>query len=83
MWLDLFLNRNPLAFPLIHPASEIRIAKTKMRIKDKGAKVFPAYRLLFTTNEVTKVVTKLHVRACQPEEMPFSDPWDDDEEPPF
>jgi hypothetical protein len=82
-WLDMFLNRNPLAFPPLQPGSEIRVAKTKMRIKAKGTKVFPAYRLLFTVDEAERTVTKLHVRPCQPEEMPYGDPWEDDDLPPF
>ena len=81
LWLDAFLFRNPLAFPLLTPSSQIRVAKTKMRIK--GAKVFPSYKLLFTVNEATKTVTKLHVSICHPEEMSYGDPWDDDEDPPF
>lgn len=80
MWLDAFLFRNPLAFPKLTPRSQIRIAKTKMRIK--GAKVFPSYKLLFTADEATRTVIKLHVSICNPEEMAHGDPWDDDE-PPF
>ena len=79
-WLDLFLNRNPLAFPSLTPASNIRVAKTKMRIK--GTRVFPSYRLLFTADVSTRKVTKLHVSVCQPEEMAYGDPWGN-EEPPF
>jgi len=54
--------------------------KTKLRIK--GSKAFPAYRLLFSVNQQEKTVMKLHVSVCQPEDMPYSNPWDDGE-PPF
>lgn len=80
-WLDFFLNRNPLAFPQLTPESDIRVAKTKLRIKNKGAKVFPSYRLLFTANAATKTVIKLHVSICQPEDMHYGDPWEDEEAP--
>jgi hypothetical protein len=77
-WLDFFLNKNPLAFPPLAINSQIRVAKTRLRIKDKGAKVFPSYKLLFTVDAETRTVTKLHVSVCQPEDMRFGDPWQDD-----
>lgn len=80
-WLDLFLNKNPLAFPKLTPVSDIRVAKTKLRIKAKGAKVFPSYRLLFTANVETKTVTKLHVSICQPDDMLYGDPYGEEESP--
>jgi hypothetical protein len=80
-WVEEALNKNPRGFNRLHSASDIYFVKTKLRIK--GARVFPAYRLLFSIDVGTKTVTKLHVKACQPEEMPFADdPWDE-HEPPF
>ena len=79
-WLDLFLNRNPLGFAELTPGSDIRVAKTKLRIS--GGRVFPACRLLFTADAETRTVTKLHVAFSQPEDMLYGDPWSDNE-PPF
>lgn len=52
-----------------------------MRIK--ASKVFPSYKLLFTADEATRTVTKLHVSICDPADMPYGDPWDEDDDPPF
>ncbi len=79
-WVEHALNINPRVFKRLHEDSEIYFVKTKLRIK--GSKVFPAYRLLFSIDVETKTVMKLHVKVCQPEEMPYGNPWDD-EEPPF
>ena len=80
-WVDEALNKNPLGFMLLHQHSNIRFVKTRLRIK--GSKVFPAYRLLFTADPETKTVTKLHVSLCDPDDMPFTrDPWDNSG-PPF
>ena len=79
-WVDEALNKRPLGFNRLHPNSNIYFVKTKLRIK--GAKVFPSYRLLFSVDAATKTVTKLHVKACEPDEMPFADdPWNDGESP--
>lgn len=80
-WVDFFLNRNPIAFPPLTPQSDIRVVKTKLRIK--GTQVIPAYRLLITTDVFTRTVTKLHVAPSQPEDMAFGDPWDEFDDPGF
>ena len=80
-WIDFFLNRNPLAIPCIQPGSDIRIVKTKLRIK--GADPILAYRLLLSVDEESRTVTKLHVSPCQPDEMIFGDPWKEYDDPTF
>jgi hypothetical protein len=76
-WVDEALNKNPLGFKKLHDDSDIYFIKTKLRIK--GNRAFPAYRLLFSINAATRTVTKLHVSICQPEDMPYGDPWDDND----
>jgi hypothetical protein len=78
-WVDFFLNRNPLHFKKLRPNSDIRILKTKLRIK--GTRVYPAYRLLFSVNESTRTVTKLHIAPSEPDDMIFGDPWDEYDDP--
>jgi hypothetical protein len=78
-WLDLFLSRNPLAAPLLRDGSQIRILKTKLRIK--GQHAIPAYRLLFTVDQERRKVTKLHVALSEPEDMALGDPWDEYNDP--
>lgn len=80
-WVDFFLNRNPLKFPQLHQTSDIRIIKTKLRIK--GSKAIPSYRILFVADEATRIVTKLHVSVCQPDEMAYGDPWTEYDDPTF
>lgn len=80
-WLDFFLNRNPLAIQRLHDGSDIRIIKTKLRIK--GSDAIPAYRLLFTVDEIRRTVRKLHVSICDPDEMAFGDPWNEYDDPTF
>lgn len=78
-WLDVFLNRNPLAAPQITEQSDIRIFKTKLRIK--GIKAIPAYRLLFTVDLGRRTVIKLHVAMSDPGDMAYGDPWDEYDDP--
>ncbi|HEX4738127.1 MAG TPA: hypothetical protein VH331_11260 [Allosphingosinicella sp.] len=79
--VDEALNKNPLGFQQLHNASDIRFAKTKLRIS-KGNPI-PAMTLFFTVDEEKRLVTKLHVKYSSPESMAFgANPWDDGE-PPF
>lgn len=80
-WVNFFLNRNPLGFEPLRTHSDIWILKTKLRIK--GSKVHPAYRLLFTVDPDTKTVTKLHIAPSDPADMAFGDPWDEYDNPGF
>src|SRR4051812_6356550 len=79
-WVEEALNKNPRGFNRLHKDSDIFFVKTKLRIK--GSKAFPAYRLLFSLDAATKTVIKLHVAALDPEDMPYADdPWDNGESP--
>lgn len=80
-WVDFFLNRNPLAIPRLDSDSDIRIIKTKLRIK--GGEAIPAYRLFLTVDETSRTVTKLHVSISQPEDMAFGGPWEEYDDPTF
>jgi hypothetical protein len=80
-FVDLALSVNPLGFKRLHPDSEIYFVKTRLRIK--GTRALPAFRLLFSVNEDTRTVTKLHVSICQPDDMPYGNPWDDEGNPAF
>lgn len=79
--VDEALNRNPLGFQQLHHASDIRFAKTKLRIS-KGS-LIPAMTLFFTVDDQKRLVTKLHVKYSSPESMAYGhNPWDETE-PPF
>lgn len=79
--IDEALNRNPLGFQQLPNGSDIRFAKTKLRLADGD--VIPAMTLFFHANKSTKTVTKLHVKYSSPESMAMAgNPWNDDE-PPF
>jgi mRNA-degrading endonuclease RelE of RelBE toxin-antitoxin system len=80
-FVDEALNINPLGFKKLCKGSEIYFVKTKLRFR--GTRCFPAYRLLFSVDEKTRTVTKLHVSMSQPEDMKYGNPWDDDGNPYF
>lgn len=79
--VDEALNKYPLGFQALSNSSDVRFAKTKLRIS-KGT-LIPAMTVFFTVDAERRIVRKLHVKWSSPEEMAFADnPWDSDE-PPF
>lgn len=78
--VDEALNRNPHGFEKLHHASDIWVAKTKLRIK--AGSVFPAMTMFFTIDDEKKLITKLWVKYSSPESMALGDPFDDFD-PPF
>lgn len=76
--VDEALLRNPLGFSTLHDKSDIRYAKTKLRLT--RGDVIPALTLFFFVNEVTRTVVKLHVKFSSPDSMAMAqNPWDDNE----
>lgn len=76
--VDEALHRNPLGFATLHENSDIRYAKTKLRLADGD--VIPAMTLFFAVNHWTRTVRKLHVKFSSPESMAFArNPWDGNE----
>jgi hypothetical protein len=72
--VDEALHRNPLGFAFLHKASDIRFAKTKLRIGQGD--VIPAMTLFFHADEAHRIVRKLHVKISSPSTMAIdTEPW--------
>jgi hypothetical protein len=73
------LHRNPLGFKNVSGFANIRLAKTKLRLK--GPEIIPSYLLWFRTDIAERRVYKLWVELASPEDMGIGKSlWDEEDD---